>query len=276
MNFQLILLDHRQKIFLTTELELFNLSFFASCPFDWVQRRLSHSSNYRWGSTVDWNITQHFKSDDCNIAQVLMYGCWSTSSELSGLSQADKVSLLQGVLKTQVKNVWMLSPWTFPTGRFLHRSYSWNSQGLTVQRVFFRFKSSNTQFVLKKILPQNQPQLQFQNFSSTLNWRNNKLVGILIKNRELFKNCKTGVFRRSASPGGSNTCIFSTEWNGYWQVKYTYSARAQSWERWGCYWQTVPPQWGGGRLFDGSTGIFYENCCNSGTESRKIDPKVGN
>ena len=22
--------------------------------------------------------------------------------------------------------------------------------------------------------------------------------------------------------------------------------------------------------------FFYENCCNSGTESRKIDPKVGN
>ena len=49
--------------------------------------------------------------------------------------------------------------------------------------------------------------------------------------------------------------------------------------------QPVPPdnrvpdrqrQWGGGRLFDGSTKFFYENCCNSGTESRKIDPKVGN
>ena len=24
----------------------------------------------------------------------------------------------------------------------------------------------------------------------------------------------------------------------------------------GCYWQTVPPQWGGGRLFDGSTKFF--------------------
>ena len=43
-----------------------------------------------------------------------------------------------------------------------------------------------------------------------------------------------------------------------------------------CYWQTVPPQWGGGRLFDGSTKFFYENSCNSGTESRKIFPKVGN
>ena len=38
-------------------------------------------------------------------------------------------------------------------------------------------------------------------------------------------------------------------------------------------WQTVPPQWGGGRLFDGSTNFFYENCCNSRVESRKIDPK---
>ena len=48
------------------------------------------------------------------------------------------------------------------------------------------------------------------------------------------------------------------------------------WEQKGCYWQTVPPQWRGGRLFDGSTGFFYKNCCNSGTESQKIDPKVGN
>ena len=36
------------------------------------------------------------------------------------------------------------------------------------------------------------------------------------------------------------------------------------------------PQWEGGRLFDGSTKYFYRNCCNSGTESRKIVPKVGN
>ena len=26
----------------------------------------------------------------------------------------------------------------------------------------------------------------------------------------------------------------------------------------------------------GQLNFFYENCCNSGTESRKIDPKVGN
>ena len=37
-----------------------------------------------------------------------------------------------------------------------------------------------------------------------------------------------------------------------------------------------PPQWEGGRLFDGSTNFFYKNCCNSGTESRKIVPKAGN
>ena len=35
-------------------------------------------------------------------------------------------------------------------------------------------------------------------------------------------------------------------------------------------------QWEGGRLFDRSAGFFYENSCNSGTESRKIVPKVGN
>ena len=32
----------------------------------------------------------------------------------------------------------------------------------------------------------------------------------------------------------------------------------------------------GGRLFDMSAGFFYGNSCNSGTESQKIDPKVGN
>ena len=36
------------------------------------------------------------------------------------------------------------------------------------------------------------------------------------------------------------------------------------------------PTVGGGRLFDGSAGFFYGNSCNSGTESRKIVPKVGN
>ena len=41
-------------------------------------------------------------------------------------------------------------------------------------------------------------------------------------------------------------------------------------------WQTELPQWEGGRLFDGSTKFFYGNSCNSGTESRKIVPKVGN
>ena len=36
------------------------------------------------------------------------------------------------------------------------------------------------------------------------------------------------------------------------------------------------PQWEGGRLFEPTTGFFYGNSCNSGTESRKIVPKVGN
>ena len=35
-------------------------------------------------------------------------------------------------------------------------------------------------------------------------------------------------------------------------------------------------QWEGERLFDRSAGFFYGNSCNSGTESRKIVPKVGN
>ena len=36
------------------------------------------------------------------------------------------------------------------------------------------------------------------------------------------------------------------------------------------------PQREGGTLFDRSAGFFYGNSCNSGTESRKIVPKVGN
>ena len=36
------------------------------------------------------------------------------------------------------------------------------------------------------------------------------------------------------------------------------------------------PTVGGGRLFDWSAGFFYGNSCNSGTESRKIVPNVGN
>ena len=35
-------------------------------------------------------------------------------------------------------------------------------------------------------------------------------------------------------------------------------------------------RWEGGRLFEPSAGFFYGNSCNSGTESRKIVPKVGN
>ena len=36
------------------------------------------------------------------------------------------------------------------------------------------------------------------------------------------------------------------------------------------------PTVGGGRLFEPSAKFFYGNSCNSGTESRKIVPKVGN
>ena len=49
------------------------------------------------------------------------------------------------------------------------------------------------------------------------------------------------------------------------------SLRAESF-----YWQTIPPQWEGGRLFDMSAEFFYGNSCNSGTESRKMVSKVGN
>ena len=36
------------------------------------------------------------------------------------------------------------------------------------------------------------------------------------------------------------------------------------------------PTVGGGKTFWRVTGFFYENCCNSVTESQIIDPKVGN
>ena len=57
-------------------------------------------------------------------------------------------------------------------------------------------------------------------------------------------------------------------------LNFGYPARAL--RALGCYWQTVPPQWEGGRLFDRSAGFFYGNSCNSRTESRKIVSKVGN
>ena len=41
-----------------------------------------------------------------------------------------------------------------------------------------------------------------------------------------------------------------------------------------CYWQTVPSQWGGGRLFGASVGSPHENGRNSGTKSRRLDPLV--
>ena len=47
---------------------------------------------------------------------------------------------------------------------------------------------------------------------------------------------------------------------------------------WAVTGKTVPPQCSGeGEDFlTGQPDYFYENCCNSGTESQKIDPKVGN
>ena len=93
MNFQLILLDQPQK-------ENLNCSISVSLR---AARSTECNADCPTAPTID--EVQHSNADDCNIAQVLIYGCWTTSSELSGLSQADKVSLLQGVLKTQVQEV---------------------------------------------------------------------------------------------------------------------------------------------------------------------------
>ena len=50
-----------------------------------------------------------------------------------------------------------------------------------------------------------------------------------------------------------------------------------AWERYGCYWKMVPPQWGGGRIFDASAKFFPpENGHNSETKSQKIVPRIGN
>ena len=40
------------------------------------------------------------------------------------------------------------------------------------------------------------------------------------------------------------------------------------WERLGCFWQTVPPQWEGGGLFHGSTKFFTETAV---TPERKVE-----
>lgn len=37
-----------------------------------------------------------------SLCQVLVFGCWSTRSELAGLTQPEKVARLQGILNTQV------------------------------------------------------------------------------------------------------------------------------------------------------------------------------
>ena len=37
-----------------------------------------------------------------------------------------------------------------------------------------------------------------------------------------------------------------------------------------------PHSWEGGDFLSHQPDYFYENCCNSETESQKIDPKVGN
>ena len=81
--------------------------------------------------------------------------------------------------------------------------------------------------------------------------------------------------------GKRNICCIIPYSNRYEVTPYLSSPRAKHVGPKGlcaesCYWQTVPLQWEGGRLFDGSTEFFYGNCCNSGTESRKIVPNVGN
>ena len=43
------------------------------------------------------------------------------------------------------------------------------------------------------------------------------------------------------------------------------------WERQGCYWQKVPPQWGGGRLFDASAKSFLKSCANKQVPFSKIN-----
>ena len=46
-------------------------------------------------------------------------------------------------------------------------------------------------------------------------------------------------------------------------------------ERKGCYWETGPSQWGGGRLFIASAKFFFTEMTIPETKSRKIVPKVG-
>ena len=90
----------------------------------------------------------------------------------------------------------------------------------------------------------------------------------------LIPACDTFLFLSRWSQWLRLVILSSHQWNNdTLNLKKLSSPRVK---RAGCYWQTVPPQWGGGRLVDGSTKFFYRNCCNSGTESQKIVPKVGN
>ena len=59
-----------------------------------------------------------------------------------------------------------------------------------------------------------------------------------------------------------------------YNAQFLYLSSPARWECWGCYWQTVPPQWGGARLFAASEGPPHKNGRNSETKSQKIEPKV--
>ena len=59
-------------------------------------------------------------------------------------------------------------------------------------------------------------------------------------------------------------------------LKKIFVIQPARWERRAVTGRRCPYSGEGRRLFDRSTNFFYKNCCNSGTESEKIDPKVGN
>ena len=44
------------------------------------------------------------------------------------------------------------------------------------------------------------------------------------------------------------------------------------WERQGCYWQTVPQQWGGGRLFGALAGFFFMK--TAVTRKQKVEKSI--
>ena len=104
----------------------------------------------------------------------------------------------------------------------------------------------------------------------TWNWEIIKPEHFCFKKLKVFRrvySCCRWSDEKYFYPGFLGFCCIDNTTN-YRLIKFIQPARL------GCYWQTVPSQWGGGRLFGSSDESPHENGRNSETKSRRIDPKV--